>query len=67
MLRWADLIGIAGFALVVVGTLFLFPGSAERTNWYYMLGGFALWLAGVASVVGWLCLRFWQATKPHPR
>ena len=67
MLRWTDLIGFAGFALVVVGTLFLFPSSADRMNWHYMLAGFALWLAGVASVVGWLCLRFWQATTPHTK
>lgn len=67
MLRWTDLIGFAGFALVVVGTQFLFPSSVERMNWHYMLRGFALWAAGFASVVGWLLLRFWQAGKPHPK
>lgn len=67
MLRWTDLIVFAGFALVVLGTLFLFPSSVERMNWHSMLGGFALWLAGFASVVGWLLLRFSQAGKPHPK
>lgn len=66
MLRWTDLIGFAGFVVVVLSTLFLFPGSVERTNWHYMLGGFALWVAGFASVVGWLLLRFRQAGKSHP-
>lgn len=67
MLRCTDLIGFAGFALVVLGTLFLFPNSVERMNWHSMLGGFALWVAGFASVVGWLLLRFSQAGKPHPK
>ena len=67
MLRWIDLIGFAGFALVVLGTLFLFPSSAEGMNWHYMLGGFASWAVGFASVVGWIFLRFWQVGKPHPK
>lgn len=67
MLRWTDLVGLAGFALVFLGTLYLFPRSADRMDWRYMLGGFALWAAGFASVVGWILLRFWQAGKPHPK
>ena len=67
MLRWTDLIGFAGFVLVVLGTMFMFPGSAERMSWHYMLGGLALWLTGFASVVGWLFLRFCQAGKPQPK
>jgi len=67
MFQWIDLIGFAGFVVVVLSTLFLFPGSVERTNWHNMLGGAALWLAGFASVVGWILLRFWQAGKPHPK
>jgi hypothetical protein len=58
MIRWIDLIGIAGFAMVVVSTLLLFPRSAEGMNWKYWLAGLALWLVGFNSVVGWLLLRF---------
>jgi uncharacterized membrane protein len=58
MVRWTDLIGIAGFALVIVSTMLLFPSSAEHTNWKYMLGGTAVWLLGFMSVVGSVFLRF---------
>ena len=56
MIRWTDLIGIAGFAMVVLSTLLLFPDSAEHMNWKYWLAGLSLWLLGFASVVGWLFL-----------
>lgn len=58
MIRWTDLIGVAGFALVVLSTLLLFPGSEERMNWKYWLPGLSLWFLGFASVVGWLLLRW---------
>ena len=58
MIRWIDLIGLAGFAIVVFATQLLFPGSAERMNWKDWLGGAALWFAGFAAVVGWLLLRW---------
>jgi hypothetical protein len=58
MVRWTDLIGVAGFALVIVSTTLLFPSSAEQINWKYMLGGIAVWLLGFVSVVGWVLLRF---------
>ena len=58
MIRWTDLIGVAGFAMVVLSTLLLFPGSAERMNWKYWLPGLSLWFLGFASVVGWLLLRW---------
>jgi hypothetical protein len=67
MIRWADLIGLAGFAVVQVSTLLLFPSSADHMNWRYMLEGFALWFAGVASVVGWLLLRWWRWGASHPK
>jgi hypothetical protein len=57
MIRWTDLIGVAGFAMVVLSTLLLFPDSAERMNWKYWLAGLALWFLGFASVVGWLLSR----------
>ena len=66
MLRWTDLIGLAGFAVIVLSTFFLFPGSAEHTNWHYMLGGLALWVAGFASIVECLLLRFSRDGKAHP-
>lgn len=58
MIRWTDLIGVAGFAMVALSTLFLFPDSAERMNWEYWLTGLALWILGFTSVVGWLLLRW---------
>jgi len=58
MIRWIDLIGVAGFAMVVVSTVLLFPGSAEAMNWRHWLAGLALWLLGFNSVVGWLLLRW---------
>ena len=58
MIRWIDLIGVAGFAMVVLSTLLLFPGSAEPMNWKHWLAGLALWLLGFNSVVGWLLLRW---------
>jgi hypothetical protein len=67
MIRWTDLIGFAGFALVLLSTQLLFPGSTDSMNWHHMLGGVTLWVAGFASVVLWILLRFWQAGKPHPK
>lgn len=67
MIRWTDLIGLAGFAVVILGTLFLFPNSEDRMHWHYMLGGLALWVVGFASVVGWILLRCWQWGKAHPK
>jgi len=58
MMRWIDVIGFAGFAMVVLGTLLLFPSSVDRMNWEHGLEGLALWFAGFASVVGWLLLRW---------
>jgi hypothetical protein len=58
MIRWIDLIGLAGFAMVVLSTLLLFPGSAELMTWRYWLAGVALWLLGFNSVVGWVLLRW---------
>ena len=58
MIRWTDLIGLAGFATVLLALQLLFPDSAENMNWRYWLGGLALWLVGFASVVGWVILRW---------
>ena len=58
MIRWTDLIGVAGSALVILSTFLLFPDSAERMNWKYWLGGIALWFVGFASVLVWLLLRW---------
>jgi hypothetical protein len=58
MIRWTDLIGVAGFATVVLSTPLLFPDSAEGMNWKYGLAGLALWFLGFASVFGWLLLRW---------
>ena len=58
MIRWTDLIGVAGFAAVVLSTLLLFPDSAEGMNWTYGVAGLALWFLGFVSVFGWLLLRW---------
>ena len=65
MMRWIDVIGFAGFAMVVLGTLLLFPSSVDLMNWEYMLAGLALWLAGFAFVIGWLLLR-WSVQPRRP-
>jgi hypothetical protein len=66
MIRWTDLIGLAGFASVVLSTLLLFPDSAERMTWKYGLEGLALWFLGFASVVVWLFLR-WSVRRSQKR
>ena len=58
MIRWTDLIGVAGFAMVVLSTLLLFPDSEEHMNWRYWLAGLSVWSLGFASVFGWLLLRW---------
>ena len=58
MIKWIDLIGVGGFAAVILSTLLLFPGSAEGMNWKHWLAGLAVWLLGFNSVVGWLLLRW---------
>jgi hypothetical protein len=64
MIRWTDLIGFAGFILVLLSTQLLFPGSGDSMNWPHMLGGLALWFAGFASVVGSILLHFSRAGSP---
>jgi hypothetical protein len=66
MLRWIDFVGTAGFAMVVVSTLLLFPHSADRMTWKYCLAGLALWLVGFNSVVAWLFLRWSVRSKDGP-
>lgn len=64
MIRWTDLIGLAGFVLVVLSTLWLFPDSTTDMGWVHWLAGIVLWLVGFASVVGWIWSR-WLARKPE--
>jgi hypothetical protein len=66
MIRWTDLIGVAGYAMVLLSTLLLFPDSAEHMNWKYWLAGLSLWFLGFASVVGWLLLR-WSVRPSQKR
>ena len=58
MIRWTDLIGVAGFALVIISSLLFVPHSAPGNQWIYWLGVFALWLLGFAAVVGWVLTRW---------
>jgi membrane-bound ClpP family serine protease len=64
MKRCIDLIGIAGFVILVISTLLLFPRSAEQMIWTYWLAGLVLWFMGFAFLVGWLILR-WSMPKSH--
>jgi hypothetical protein len=48
--RWTDLIGVAGYAMVVLSTRLLFPDSAERMNWKYWLARLSLWFLGFVSL-----------------
>ena len=63
MVRWVDLVGLVGFAMVVLSTMYLFPDSEEGMNWTPLLGGITLWIAGFASVVGWIWSR-WSLRPP---
>jgi membrane-bound ClpP family serine protease len=58
MKRCIDIIGIAGFVILVISTLLLFPHSAEKMTWTYWLEGLVLWFVGFAMLVGWLLLRW---------
>jgi membrane-bound ClpP family serine protease len=58
MNRCIDLIGIAGFVILVISTLFLFPPSAEKMTWAYWLAGLVLWFMAFIFLVGWLILRW---------
>jgi uncharacterized membrane protein len=57
-MRWTDLVGLAGLALLVMGLLFLFPKSVDRVNWMYRTGGAALWLVGFVAIIGSIVARF---------
>jgi hypothetical protein len=64
MIRCIDLIGIAGFGILVVSTLFLFPNSVEKMTWTYWLEGPVLWFVAFVFLVGWLILR-WSVPQSH--
>jgi hypothetical protein len=67
MIRWTDIIGVVGFALVVLSTLLFFPSSADRMNWKYWLAGLSVWFLGFSCVVGWLLSRWsMRLTKDGP-
>lgn len=57
-MRWTDLMGVVGLALLVMGLLFLFPKSVDRVNWTYRIGGAALWLVGFVAIVSSILARF---------
>jgi uncharacterized SAM-binding protein YcdF (DUF218 family) len=58
MKRCIDLIGIAGFVILGISTLLLFPRSAEQMTWMYWLAGLVLWFMAFVFLVGWLILRW---------
>jgi membrane-bound ClpP family serine protease len=64
MKRCIDLIGIAGFVILVISTLLLFPHSAEQMTWTYWLAGLVLWFMAFVFLVGWLILR-WSIRRSH--
>ena len=57
-MRWTDFMGLLGLAMWVTGLLFLFPKSVEKVNWWYGLGGAALWLVGFVAIVSSVLARF---------
>ena len=61
-MRWTDVMGLAGLALLVTGLMFLFPKSVEQVNWTYRLGGAALWLVGFVAIITSVLARF---SKPQ--
>ena len=58
MIRWTDLIGVAGFVLVIASFVLFSPQSVPSNEWMYWLGVFALWLLGFAAIVGWVLTRW---------
>ena len=62
-MQWQDVFGLAGLALVILGTGLMFPSSTHSMRLSYLLGGSIVWLAGFATVTGWIAWRWWTA---HP-
>lgn len=56
-MRWIDLIGLAGWGLLVAGVLVAFSTSAQRSTWFLLVVGGAMWAVGFVSIVGWLLMR----------
>lgn len=61
-MRWQDVFGFAGLALVILGTVLMFPSSTQGMRLSYLLGGSILWLAGFATVTGWVIWR-WSTSQ----
>lgn len=62
-MRWQDVFGFAGLALVVLGTVLMFPSSTYGMRWAYLLGGSLIWVVGFTMVTGWLAWR-WSIGQP---
>jgi hypothetical protein len=58
MKRQADVLGIVGVGLLVLGVWIFMSSSVENANWMGWLGGIALWFAGFACIIGWLTSRW---------
>ena len=58
MIRWTDLIGVTGLALVITSFVLFTPASPQSDEWMYWLGVSALWGLGFAAIVGWLLTRW---------
>jgi Kef-type K+ transport system membrane component KefB len=58
MIRWTDLIGVAGFVLVIASFVLFSPASSPSNEWTYWLGVFAVWVLGFFAIVGWVLTRW---------
>ncbi len=58
MVRWTDLIGVAGVVLVITSFVLFSPASPPSDEWMYWLGVSALWGLGFVAIVGWLLTRW---------
>jgi hypothetical protein len=58
MIRWTDLIGVAGLVLVITSLVLFSPASLPGNEWTYWLGVFSVWLLGFVAIVGWVLTRW---------
>jgi hypothetical protein len=58
MIRSTDLIGVAGFVLVITASVLFFPQAPPSNEWTYWLGVFSVWLLGFVTIIGWVLTRW---------
>lgn len=58
MIRWTDLIGVAGLVLVITSFVLFSPASSSSDDWVYWLGVSASWGLGFLAVIAWVLTRW---------